>query len=132
MSTSIEQINALNRFAQNNKRSWRQQLSSAWRTDIYPVATSAEDTALLQQLRNADGSLAIVESFRVRANGYRHIGFLKVEKSTRLNRRTGHFGDSWHIVDAANIKLVPVPAWTKARAKVTALEWGICLAGQRP
>ena len=52
---SVEQIEALKRFADQQGRTWKEELKSAWMTGIYPRPSKSGDTALLQQVRNKKG-----------------------------------------------------------------------------
>jgi hypothetical protein len=57
---------------------------------IYPVTTSSEDRVLLQQLRN-NGGAELLEHFRPREDGFRKVGFLKVDRMERFNLKRGLF-----------------------------------------
>lgn len=125
---NIDQINALNRFALENQRGWKDRLFSSWMCGIYPVTTSGEDQALLQQLRNSGGA-EILETFKPREDGFKKVGYLKEDRIERTNRKRAWFAKAWRIVTEAGSDLVQPWDMRKHEAKETANELGICLVG---
>jgi len=125
---NIDQINALNRFALENKRGWKDRLFSSWCCGIYPVTTSGEDQALLQQLRNSGGA-ELLETFRARPEGYSRVGYLKKDRMERFNLKRGWFVNAWRIVTDAGADMIQPWSMRKSEAKETADETGIFLVG---
>lgn len=125
---TIDQINALNRFALQNKRGWKQLLDSCWMRAAYPASTSDADKALLQQLRN-NGGPTIVSTFRPRADGFRRVGYLKQDRREHTNRLRAGFANAWRIVDEGGVDLVQPWCDKKTEAHDTAGELRIFLAG---
>jgi hypothetical protein len=125
---NIDQINALNRFALEHKRGWKDRLFSSWMCGIYPVTTSASDQCLLQQLRN-NGGAELLDTFRPREDGFKKVGYFKRDRMERFNTKRGWFVTAWRIVTEAGSDLVQPWDMRKSEAKETANELGIFIVG---
>jgi hypothetical protein len=123
---TIDQINALNRFALTH--GWKHLLYSSWLRAAYPTGTLAADQVLLQQLRN-NGGAELLETFRPRVDGYKRVGFLKQDRMERYNLKRGWFVNAWRIVNEAGADLIQPWSNRKSEARETADEVGICLIG---
>lgn len=123
---NIEQINAMNRFAQKHGRTWKGVLSESWLRAGYPSGTPSEDQALLQQLRN-NGGPSILEHYRPRDTAYGKLGFLKKDQMERFNLKRGWHVNAWRIVDEQGSDLVQPWSPTKKDARDTAESLGIFL-----
>jgi hypothetical protein len=111
-----------------HKRHWKNTLYSCWLRAAYPVTVSGADQVLLQQLRN-NGGAALLETFRPRREGYRHVGYLKQDRQEKFDHKRGWFETAWRLVSEAGADLIQPWSDTKAEARKTADTVGICLVG---
>lgn len=125
---TIDQINAMNRFAMTYPRGWKRALSDCWLRAVYPAGISAADKVLLQQLRNSGGP-DFIAKFKPRPDGYRKLGFIKKDQMEQLTQKQGRLVSAWRIVTLDGVDLVQPWSTHKAEAVETASELGIFIAG---
>ncbi len=125
----ITHINALNRFALQHQRGWREELSRCWLRAGYPSSTCDDDKALLQQLRN-NGGPTILAAFTPRETDYRYVAYLKKDRKERLTTRSARWVTAWRLVTADGIDIVLPWCDSKDEARSTAVELGAFLAGE--
>ena len=125
---TIDQINAMNRFALKHKRGWKDLLNQSWMRAGYPAGTSDDDKALLQQLRN-NGGPTIVSTFQPRPDGFRRVGYLKQARREHINSQRAWTANAWHIVTEAGDDIVQPWCDKKTEARNTAATLGIFLVG---
>lgn len=124
---TIDQINALNRFALAHKRGWKRLLERAWERVNYPVSTTDADKALLQQLRN-NGGPTLLSTFKTRAEGYRKVGYLQQAHRECITYRGARTVLAWRIVTEAGDDMVQPWCEKKGEARDLADTLGIFLA----
>ncbi|GBG14473.1 acetylglutamate kinase [Novimethylophilus kurashikiensis] len=114
---NIEQINAVNVFANRHGRKWRLALHTYWSTHKIPAGTSKEEAALLMQVRNQDANLLV--TFKPSLKGYEKVGKLVKGRHERYNLKRGWFVNAWRIVDEEDKDLVQ--PWTESKSDARAL-----------
>lgn len=121
---TLQQLNALNRYALKHGRTWRSKLQHAWRTDgglrLEPEA------ALLQQLRNQGGP-ELIKTYEPKATDWTRLGFLKEDRQERYNLKRGWFVKAWRIVSEEIQDLVQPWSNSKSEAHATARNLSIYL-----
>ena len=122
---NVDQINALNRFAKSNGRNWREPLLTGWHTGKALPKTSAEDAALLQQLRN--DSLPVVHHFKPVKAEFRHVAFLKEDIQERISVQRSWRAKAWRIVDAAGKDLFQPWCASRTEARQLAANFAVFL-----
>lgn len=123
---ALEHVNALNRFAAQHSRRWRAILWQCWDTGHYPEGTSAQDQALLQQVRHQQG--ALVQRFTPREGGYRDVAYLQKDQTICVSRHET-VEKGWRLVSETGRDWVQPWCPTKTAALETADELGLFISG---
>lgn len=121
---NLEQLNALNRFALANGRTWRTKLLQLWHKDVR--ATDHQAAALLRQIRN-DHGLELLQTFKPHPSGWTKVGKLVKDSQERFNLKRGWRVNAWRIVDEAGRDLVQPWSDTKADASTLAFQLNVFL-----
>lgn len=121
---TLDQLNALNRYALKHGRTWRSKLQQAWLKD--GGLRQEVDAGLLQQFRN-NGGPDLVAKYQPIDTDWTRIGFLKEDHQERFSLKRGWLVKAWRIVSAEDIDLVQ--PWTTSRtdARTTARALSIYL-----
>jgi len=127
MNITLDNINALNRFALANPRNWKSKLHRYWLNAEYPSTISLDDQAHLQQVRNNAARL-LFSGFKAREAGYSRVVFLKkirmeVRGSQEVTMKTG-----WRLLDEHSVDVILPWMGTKTEATDTAAEFGWFIA----
>ena len=116
---TIQQVNALNKFAQMHGRGWREQVICHWVTGSRPRHLSLDEAACLQQIRNQYGP-DFLQHFKPHGGDYAGVVYLKKDRMERFNLKRGWFVTAWRLVDAVGVDRVQPWASTKGEARAQA------------
>lgn len=122
---TLDQLNALNRFALKHGRAWRVALQLLWLTDQRTLGDPNE-LALLRQLRNSGGPL-LFKRFTPREGGFVGVASLKATQVEHRTARTARMRTAWMLINDQGIDLVQPWATTKAEARNVAQHLGYFL-----
>lgn len=95
---TLDQLNALNRFAKTHGRLWRSALRAEWLADKRVPRDNMKDHALLRQLRNTQAP-EFVRDFQPIDGDFTRIGKIVKDHQERFTLKRAWYVNAWRVVD---------------------------------
>lgn len=102
---TLDQLNAVNRFALAYGKGWKEKLQQVWRDELQASRVDKADWPLLRQVRNSFGPEVLLK-YKANPEPWAAVGTLIKDRQERFNLKRGWFVNAWRLVSASGADMV--------------------------
>lgn len=110
---TLDQVNAVNRFALAYGRGWKVKLQQVWLEEIQATRVDKSDWPLLRQVRNAFAPEVLLK-YKANPVPWVAVGTMRQDRQERFTLKRGWFVNAWRLVSSAGEDMVQ--PWFSSKA----------------